>query len=352
MIITILAAIFVIGTLVFVHELGHFVIAKMRDVKVLKFSLGFPPTMISKKIGETEYCISWIPLGGYVKMEGEDPQEADPDDPRNFANKKVWERSSIISAGPIMNFLLGILLLWGVYFLAGQVKPQMDSTQVGTILSDSPAKEVGLKSGDKIIQVKDKKVSTWEEMAKIVHKFPEEKIFLKWSRGDSLFSDTVTTMLEEVRDSNNKTKKVGVIGISPSTKRLEFGFTQAFKKSLATTYLVISEILKFIFRAVQGKITWQGVGGPVRIAQLAGKTARAGIVSLASFIALLSINLGLLNALPIPVLDGGHLVFLGIEKLRGGPLKAKTRMFINQISVALLLALMVLITIKDILRIF
>ncbi|MBN2542512.1 RIP metalloprotease RseP [bacterium] len=349
MLISILSVIIVLGVLVFVHEFGHFIAAKFRGVRVLKFSLGFPPTMISKKIGETEYCLSWIPFGGYVKLAGEEVSEDEPKEPYMFGAKKIWERLLVMIAGPFMNVLLGFLVFWALFFFWGLPQPYYDYAKVGSVLPDSPALELGLREGDMITRINDQSVQTWEDMVGLVHPNPETKIYLEWARAGTTFADSLVTM-EKTVSSGDSVIAVGLIGISPPTKTEELSLWGGFKKAGVTTWEILTLLFDFLFTAIKGRINLNEVGGPILIAQVAGQTARAGIVSFLFFLAALSINLALLNILPLPILDGGRILFLIIEAIKGKPIKFRTRMIALQIGFVIIVALMVFITINDILR--
>ena len=346
---TILSTLFVLGILVFVHELGHFLVAKKSGIRVERFSLGFPPKMFGKKIGETEYMISWIPLGGYVKLAGENPDEISGQ-PWEFVSKPVLTRALVILAGPAMNFFLAILFFWGIFFFAGQQKVQDDQTVIGFVSQGSPAQLAGIKENDQILSINGIPVKNFKEMSELIHKHPEKKITVKWKRGGQVFEKEILTKKDKVLDETGKTKEIGKIGIGPVATRIKLNIFQSFAAALSITFTFCSEILKFLYGLVTGTLSLKLIGGPIFIAQVAGETARQGILSLMSFTALLSVNLALLNLLPIPALDGGHLLFLLIEKLRGKPLSLKQRSIIQQIGMAFLLLLIILVTYNDIFR--
>jgi len=347
--ITILSTLFVLGILVFVHELGHFLVAKKSGIRVERFSLGFPPKMIGKKIGETEYMISWIPLGGYVKLAGENPDEISGQ-PWEFHSKPVLTRALVILAGPLMNFFLAILFFWGIFFLAGQQKIQDDQTVIGFVSQGSPAQLAGIKENDQILAINGIPVKNFKEMSDLIHKQPEKKISVKWKRGGQVFEKEILTKKDKVIDETGTPKEIGKIGVGPVAIRIKLNIFQALIAGIGITFTFCAEILKFLYGLITGTLSIKLIGGPIFIAQIAGETARQGILSLMSFTALLSVNLALLNLLPIPALDGGHLLFLLIEKLRGKPLSLKQRSIIQQIGMAFLLLLIILVTYNDIFR--
>ena len=339
------------GILIFVHELGHFLVAKRSGVKVERFSLGFPPKMIGKKIGDTEYCISWIPLGGYVKMAGENPdEEKEKWEPFEFLGKPAWQRGLIIVAGPVMNLLLAVVLFWGVVFFSGKEVVHYEKTTIGIVGKGTPAEKAGLKSGDQVISVNGIEVKNFNDMAQIIYKEVEKPIILKWKRGNEVYEAQVTTIKEKVQDENGNTKEVGKIGVSPEFIIVRLNIFQAFIEGIGITVFITVESVKFLVGLFTGAASLKMVGGPIFIARTAGETAKLGLASFFSFIALLSVNLSIINILPIPVLDGGHILFLGLEKLRGKPLSLKQRAIIHQIGLAFLLALIIYVSYNDILR--
>ena len=348
---TIAATIFVLGILIFFHELGHFVVAKRSGIRVEKFSLGFPPKMIGKKIGDTEYCLSWIPLGGYVKMAGEDPEESKIEGkPWEFMSKPVGIRALVIAAGPVMNFVLAILIFWGIIFFRGKQDVHEESTVIGLVSVGGPAAEAGIEVGDRIISVNGIEVSSFMEMAEIIYQQVEQPVEVKWMRDDKEFTAVMTTFRDKVLNEEGEVEEVGKIGVGPSYTTIKVGFFRAFLDGVDTAVFILVESVKFIFRLITGAASAKLLGGPLFIAQTAGQTAKTGFVSLLSFMALLSVNLSLINLLPIPVLDGGHLMFLSIEKLRGAPLSLKQRATMQQIGLAFLILLIIFVTYNDFLR--
>jgi len=349
--ITLLATIFVLGILIFVHELGHFLVAKKSGIRVERFSLGFPPKLIGKKIGDTEYCISWIPLGGYVKMAGEEPDEKElKGEPWEFMSKPVRTRALVVFAGPAMNFILAILIFWGIIFLAGRQEIHEDTNQIGLVAPGGPADKAGIKSGDQIISINGIEVSTFKDMAEIIHQQVEKPVEVKWRRDEEEYTAMITTYKDRVLDEEGQFKYIGKIGIGPTYTIIKVGFFRALLEGTDTSIFILVETIKFIIGLITGTASIKLVGGPVFIAQVAGQTAKTGMVSLLSFTALLSVNLCLINVLPIPVLDGGHLLFLGIEKIKGRPLSLKQRAAMQQIGLAFLILLIIFVTYNDFLR--
>ena len=348
---TFFATIFVLGILVFVHELGHFLVAKKSGIRVERFSLGFPPKMIGKKIGDTEYCISWIPLGGYVKMAGEEPDRDEiKGEPWEFMSKPVGIRALVVAAGPIMNFVLAILVFWGIIFFAGRHEIHEESNQIGLVAPGGPADKAGIKAGDRIISINGKEVTSYTQMREIILQQVEKPIEVKWLRNGKEYTAQITTFKDKVLNEKGETQEIGKIGIGPSYTTVKLGLFRSFIDGVETTIYILVESIKFIVGLITGTASIKLLGGPLLIVQIAGETAKSGFVNLLSFLALLSVNLSFINVLPIPVLDGGHLLFLAIEKIKRSPLTLKQRATAQQIGIAFLILLMIFITYNDLLR--
>jgi regulator of sigma E protease len=348
MTVTILSFLFVLGVCIFVHELGHFLMAKSVGIRVERFSLGFPPKMVGKKIGHTEYMISWIPLGGYVKMAGENLEEEKSKwEPYEFMSKSVSQRALVIMAGPAMNFILAALIFWGIFLFMGKQIIHDDRTEIGFVTEESPAQKAGIEVGDVILSINGKEVTDFRGMAEVIYEQVEKPILVEWKRGEERLRATIVTQKEQVINQAGETQTVGKIGIGPTYSVVRLNIFESLWEGIGTAVLILLEVIKFIIALVSGKVSLKLVGGPVFIAQTAGETARMGLVSLFSFIALISVNLALVNALPIPILDGGHILFLTIEKIQGKPLSLKQRSVLQQIGFAFLLVLIILITYND-----
>ncbi len=350
---SIFAFIIVLGVLIFFHEFGHFLIARLFGVGVEKFSLGFGPRLIGKKIGITDYRISAIPLGGYVKMIGEESDaEIAPDDiPLSFTHKHVAKRMLIVAAGPVFNILLAVFIFFGMFFFAGTLvlKPS-----IGEVRAGSPAFEAGLKKGDLITAINETAITSWEEMAEIINASKGESIHLTFLRGDTAQSLWITPDQAPAKNIFGEDIQRFVIGITASRESYskDLSFLQAFSESLVQSYRVTELMVIIIAKLLKGDISTDTLGGPIMIAQMAGDSAKAGVGSLISFIALISINLAIINLLPIPVLDGGHLLFFFVEAIKGSPVSVKVREIAQQIGLFLLILLMILVFYNDITRIF
>ena len=350
---SILSFIVVLGVLIFFHEFGHFLVARLFVVGVEKFSLGFGPRLIGKKVGITDYRISAIPLGGYVKMVGEEPDaEIAPEDiPISFTHKHVAKRMLIVAAGPVFNILLAVIIFFGIFFTSGTfvLKPS-----VGSVKQGSPAFAAGLEKGDLITAINESAINSWDEMAEIINASKGQKIKLAVRRGES--TQQFSLAPEQVTTKNIFGEDVQryIIGITASgeTYSKQLNLFQAFSESMIQTYRVTELMVVIIAKLITGDISTDTLGGPIMIAQMAGDSAKAGIGSLISFIALISVNLAIINLLPIPVLDGGHLLFFSIEAVKGRPVSIKVREIAQQIGLFLLILLMILVFYNDISRIF
>ena len=350
---SILSFIIVLGVLIFFHEFGHFIVARLFGVGVEKFSLGFGPRLIGKKVGITDYRISAIPLGGYVKMVGEEPDaEIDPEDiPLSFTHKHVAKRMLIVAAGPVFNILLAVIIFFGIFLVSGTfiLKPS-----VGSVKQGSPAFAAGIEKGDLITAINESAINSWDEMAGIINSSNGQKIKLTVHRGES--SRNFFLAPEQVTTQNIFGEDVQryIIGITAAgeTYSKDMNLFQAFSESLIQTYKVTELMVVIIVKLISGDISTDTIGGPIMIAQMAGDSAKAGIGSLISFIALISVNLAIINLLPIPVLDGGHLLFFSIEAIKGRPVSTKVREIAQQVGLFFLILLMILVFYNDISRIF
>jgi len=342
-----------LGVLIFFHEFGHFIVARLFGVGVEKFSLGFGPRLIGKKVGITDYRISAIPLGGYVKMVGEEPDaEIDPEDiPLSFTHKHVAKRMLIVAAGPVFNILLAVIIFFGIFLVSGTfiLKPS-----VGSVKQGSPAFAAGIEKGDLITAINESAINSWDEMAGIINSSEGQKIKLTVHRGES--SRNFFLAPEQVTTQNIFGEDVQryIIGITAAgeTYSKDMNLFQAFSESLIQTYKVTELMVVIIVKLISGDISTDTIGGPIMIAQMAGDSAKAGIGNLIFFIALISVNLAIINLLPIPVLDGGHLLFFSIEAIKGRPVSTKVREIAQQVGLFFLILLMILVFYNDISRIF
>jgi regulator of sigma E protease len=335
--------------LVLIHEFGHFIVAKRIGVRVEKFSFGFGPKLFSVKKGETEYLISAIPLGGYVKMSGDEPGETLTGDRKEFLSRKISERFNIIFAGPLLNYILAFLI-FSVIFMFGS--PTL-TTEVGSLLSDYPAAKSGILVGDKVTQVDGKDVKYWENMTVLIHNHLEGPVRLKIERSGKPMELQIQPVVREVKDIFGKTNRIALLGIAPSQKieNVRYGFIESFGmgfKKLADLTVIT---YKALWSIVTGRMSLkESMTGPIGIFIITGKAAQMGFIYLLHLMGLLSASLAIFNLLPLPVLDGGHILFLIIEKLRGRPLSMKSQEVISNVGVAFLILLTVFIFYSDIMK--
>jgi regulator of sigma E protease len=339
--------------LIVIHELGHFLVAKYLGIGVERFSIGFGPKIASFRRGETEYRLSVIPLGGYVKLLGDDPRGADGDHPRAFLNKPVSHRIAVVAAGPLANFVLAVVILAGVHWV-GVPTPQIaELPEVGEVVPDSPAQQAGLQPGDRIVMVNGTPVSKWEDLVQTIHRHINTPLQLKVQRGTQEFDVTVTPRAGKVIKDLEEVE-VGLIGVAP---RVDFTVMRysppvALWKGVEKTWELTALTAVSLVKMVQGKISPKHLAGPVGIFQMAGQQAKVGLLPLVSLMAVLSISLGILNLFPIPILDGGHILFFALEGLWGQPISPRKQEIATQVGLFLLVALMLTAFYNDLLRIF
>lgn len=429
---TIIAFVIALGILIFVHELGHFLVARRQGIKVLKFSLGFGPKLFGKKVGDTEYQISAIPLGGYVKMAGENPFEDTHQSPDEFASKTVFQRATVVLAGPMMNVVLAFLLMPLVYLIGTHIPAYLDTVPVvGWVEEGSPAEQAGILQGDRVLKVDGKKVKNWEQMLTQVATRPDQDVPLEVERGgaatlrtirpkiDAATGAGISGMLPEmppviakvnpgypagvagfkagdrivsldgkpvghwyqvsqyirprvdqpirfgverggtvqelqvtpIKDAASGFGVIGVVNLQNMVEK-RFGLVESVQKGLGRmaeltglTFNVLQQLFSF-------NVSIKTLGGPIMIAQLTGEAAHSGAADFIALLAFLSLQLGILNLLPIPVLDGGWLLFLVIESIKGSPLNRKTMEVAQTVGFALLITMIVVVSYNDLMRIW
>jgi len=422
-------AVIALGILIFFHEFGHFIVAKLSGVGVMKFSLGFGAKLVGRKFGETEYMISALPLGGYVKLLGEEEGEelSEEDRPRSFTAQPVWKRFAIVFAGPVFNIILAVILCY-IVMLTGNPTP---IARVSDVAPDSPAASAGFRQGDVISSVGGKDLLFWDDIADYVNAHPGKEMVFTVERGGvrtrlplvipdvkdgykglglvgtvvigarkdgspaakaGLRADDVVVAVggkriglwsemagiiranagnpldftverdgrtvhmnitpESTEDPQKPGSYVGLIGVMPGSEmaNVTYGPAEAAVMSVDRTLLYSALIVKFLGRLVKGEEDATQVGGPIAIVQLSERQAKQGFADFVLFMAMLSINLGIINLVPIPVLDGGHLFFLGLEAVMGQPLSMRKREIAQQIGLVLIISLMALVIGMDILR--
>ena len=449
MLIYFLATIFVLGVLILIHELGHFVLAKAVDIRVPRFSMGLGPKLIGFKRGETEYCLSAIPFGGYVKMAGEtsgefieggeddEGEESVAPSTRDFNQKPVWARLLVVSAGSVMNYFWGFLILfflalyqgvpylpmsaigeirWGeegpfealseweegdkiveVGWIAvnnlneavnlmleemvplslewedinGEIHEASFSSadlrtrerlvevlepaipaKVGDVQKDSPAYRAGFQAGDIILSIQGIQIDDFTDAVRVISMNPEKELEVVILRDGSHISLKVTPDSEVQAVNGESFKQVGKIGIERELPRRHLSLLESLREGAEQTYYISALVLITVEKLIVREISPRMLGGPVMIAEVAGNMARWSFSHLMRFMALFSVNLAILNVLPIPVLDGGHIIFLIVEKLQGKPVSEKVRIRLSQVGLILLILLMAFVTWNDGLRLF
>lgn len=350
---SLLSFIFVLGMLIFVHEFGHFLFAKIFGVRVLKFSLGFGNKLISKKWGETEYLISAFPLGGYVKMFGEQKGEDDitPVEERlSFSHKTVWQRFCIVAGGPAFNLLFAVFLFTAIFLFVG-LPEVVDTTTIGQVAPGSVAEQIGIKPGDTIFSIDGQKTTSWLQVSELIKLSKGQEITIVVQREKESITLTAVPTMEKVKNLfGEEVSERYMLGITRNDEIVynPAGLGQAFKASLIHTWNMIYLTIMGIIKIIEGVVPASELGGPIKIAELSGQQFEAGWINLLSFMGLLSVNLGILNLLPIPVLDGGHLVFLTIEGILRKPLSERAMILSQKVGIALLGSLMIFVFYNDI----
>jgi regulator of sigma E protease len=355
---------FVLTIVVFFHELGHFLVARWAGVKVLTFSLGFGPELVgfNDRHG-TRWKISAIPLGGYVKFFGDDTEASTPsaetlanmsDEDRagSFHHKKVGPRAAIVAAGPIANFVLAIVIFACLFTFFG--KPST-SARVDKVEASSAAAAAGFEVGDIVTAIDGTKIESFSDMQRIVGTQAGQQLSFTVKRGETTVKLLGTPQLREVKDPFGNTHKLGVLGITRQTAAGDVVTERvdpatALWLAVKETWFVVDRTMAYIGGVFTGREAADQVGGPLRIAQISGQVASIGIAALIHLAAVLSISIGLLNLFPVPLLDGGHLLFYAVEAVRGRPLSERAQEMGFRIGLGLVLMLMVFATYNDILH--
>lgn len=355
---------FVLTIVVFFHELGHFLVARWAGVKVLTFSLGFGPELagFNDKHG-TRWKLSAIPLGGYVRFFGDESEASTPDSTKlstmteeerkgSFHHKKLGPRAAIVAAGPIANFILAILIFAGLFTFFGRPNA---TARVDKVMEGSAAAVAGFQSGDLVIAIDGTKIGNFSDMQRIVSTEAGRQLAFTVKRGDASVTLQATPELKEIKDNFGNVHKLGVLGITRSnapgdvlTERVDPA--TALWLGAKETWFVIDRTLAYVGGVFVGREAADQVGGPLRIAQISGQVATIGLAALIHLTAVLSVSIGLLNLFPVPLLDGGHLLFYAVEAIRGRPLSERAQEMGFRIGLGLVLMLMVFATYNDILH--
>ena len=351
--------------LVFFHELGHFWVARLAKVRVEVFSVGFGAELFgwNDKAG-TRWKIGVIPLGGYVKMFGQSdlPGDEDEDQPPltdkekavSFQHKTLAQRTAIVAAGPIANFLLSVVLIACLMATFGTARPYAG---VGEMMPGSAAAEAGFEAGDRIVSIDGEAVEWFSDLVRIVSVQPEMLLKIKVRRGDDEFVLTATPKRHQQLGAEGKTVEIGLLGVRYDPQQMHYerqNPLMAVWLGIQQTASLTEKTLSFLGQVISGRQGTEGIGGPLRIVQYAGITFQSGIENFILFLAVLSINLGLINLFPIPILDGGHLLFFAVEAIRGRPLGPQAQEYGFRFGLILVLILMVFVTWNDLvqLRVF
>jgi regulator of sigma E protease len=355
---------FVLTIVVFFHELGHFLVARWCGVRVLTFSIGFGPELFGffDRHG-TRWKLSAIPLGGYVKFFGDDNAASVPDQAAlanmseaerkdSFVYQKVAPRAAIVAAGPIANFILAIAIFAGLFMLFGK---QSTAARVDTIQPDSAAAAAGFKPSDLVVSINGRKIDSFADMQRLVSTSAGESLDIVVERGGAEIPLKATPALKEVKDNFGNVHRIGVLGISRSLapddlKYEPVGPIRALTLGVQETWFVVERTISYIGGVFAGREAADQLGGPIRIAQVSGQVATAGFAALMHLAAVLSVSIGLLNLFPVPLLDGGHLLFYGIEAARGKPLSERAQEVGFRIGLAIVVMLMIFATFNDILH--
>ncbi len=344
-----IAFIIVFSILVLIHECGHFFASKKLGVRVEKFSLGFGPKVWSVKAGDTEYLVSGVPLGGYVKLAGDDPEKERKGEAHEFLSRPVGERALIIFAGPLVNYFVAFLLFSFIFMIGSPTR----TTEVGSLLPDYPAKAAGLNAGDVIVSADGIAVRYWDDLTEIIHKKVEGSLALTVKRGDATFSAEIRPLVKSRKDMFGNEVKVALIGIVPSDRieKVRYGFLQSFGMGFKKLAQLTSLTCKALWAILTGRMSVKdSMTGPIGIFIITGKAVGLGFIYILHLMAVLSASLAIFNLLPIPVMDGGYLFFLAVEKLRGKPLRPKTQEVVTNIGITALAFLMVYVFYADIVR--
>lgn len=356
-ILTLLSFLMVIGPLIFIHELGHYFVGRACGVKADAFSIGFGRPLLgyTDKRG-THWKLGWLPMGGYVKFAGDMNPASVPtpewlalppeERAQTFQAKKVWQRFLIVLAGPAANFLLAILIFMGFFWVLGR---PMTPPMLAAVVAQSPADKAGLAPGDVIVKVQGRTVESFDDVADIIRLRPNERIDIEYRRKDEIRNVSLLTDVATERDRFGNEFRKGVIGIGSgpgATERLEV--TELPGAAIKQTVAIVQMIIDTTGQIITGRRSITELGGPLKIAQTSGEQATLGWLNILLFMALISINLGFINLLPIPLLDGGHLIFYCAEALLGRPVPPVAQEWAFKAGLAILLSFMLFVTLNDV----
>ncbi len=348
---SIIAVIVVLGGLIFFHELGHFSVARLLGMGVKSFSLGFGPRLFSFHSGNTEYRLSALPLGGYVQLAGEsgDPEEDDlfPED-KLFSARPPWQRMLVVAAGPVFNFLLAFLCFWGLLLANGEL---VMAPTVGEVVSDSPAQVVGIKAGDTVLSINGLKVTYWRDMVEEIRKEGVRTLDMEVDRNGTIQRFSLTARYETHKNLFGEDVKIPIVGVKASGEMKSIPVQgSGFVPALAQTWYSMKMVVMGFVKLAERIIPLDTIGGPIFLMQAVHEGTKSGLSELIYLTAIISINLGIINLLPIPVLDGGHIVYFTLEIIMRRPINDRWRAIATRIGIMFLLALMTLAIYNDIRR--
>lgn len=346
---SLISFIVVLSILVVAHEFGHFIVAKKMGVRVEKFSIGFGPEIFGITRQETRYSVSIIPLGGYVKLSGETGAEGLKGEKWEYLSRTVGERMRIIFAGPLLNYILAFVI-FSFVFMTGS--PTLTSV-IGKVMPGYPAESSGLKAGDKILNINGKGVIYWDDVTKIVHTSKNQEMKLVVERGGQKVSVIVMPKSQEMDTIFGSRKNISIIGIVPSgdVVFVKYGFFKSIYMGAERLWTLTYITCRALWASVTGSIPIkESITGPIGIFYITGQAAKLGLVYLLQLMGVLSASLAIFNLLPVPVLDGGHILFLAIEKIRRKPVSIKMQENITQVGMSLLIVLMLFVFYNDFMR--
>ncbi len=348
---------------VFIHEMGHFLVGRWCGVKIEIFSVGFGRPILSRKDKHgTIWQLGWIPLGGYVKFFGDEDAASTPSAQKlsdeqaglSLHHKPIWQKSAVVAAGPIANFILGILIFAGIAFFMGE---RITPAIIGTVQEESAAARAGFQPNDKIIMMNDAPVAGFSEIARKVSVSAGTEIRFTVERAGQNIILTATPEPRIERDRFGNEYSIGRLGVSSTltqgehVQRIEHGFFSALGLGVKESYFIVEQSLVMLGRVITGRESADSLGGPVRIAQISGQVASLGLLAFLNLTAVLSISIGLINLFPLPVLDGGHLLFYTIEAIIRRPIPEMAYAFAMRAGMVFLLFVFVMITWQDLARI-
>lgn len=349
---SVLSVLLVLGGLIFFHELGHFLVARVFGMGVQTFSLGFGPRLFGWRRGNTDYRLSLVPLGGYVSLVGESDDAELPagfEQKHSFSLRPAWQRLLVIAAGPVFNLLLAWFIYWGLFWTHGQFQL---APEVGRVQAESPAAVAGLNAGDRILAIDGAHIQWWDDVVNVVGASKGRELVLSVDRNGTAMSLSVTPEVRSRKNIFGEDERTWLIGIQASGRTVSIPLDggSALRAGLDQTWRMIVITGQGVKKLFERSVPLDSVGGPIMIAQMVSEQSQQGLGSVLALAALISINLGLLNLLPVPVLDGGHIIFLTLEMVLRRPVNARLRDVTTRIGLAFLLALMLLATYNDITR--